>query len=251
MSLPKIIHYCWFGGQPLPELAQLCIESWRRFLPDYEIIRWDESNYDVNKIPYISEAYAAKKYAFVSDYARFDILYQYGGLYFDTDVEIIKDLSEIVENGAFMGCENSVNGYLIAAGLGLGAVPQMAIYKEILEDYQQRHFFSEGKQQNLTTVVEIVSHIFERYNFNTQNNKIQKINDVTIYPTEYFCPKRPGAAFINVTENTYTIHHYDGSWVPVRMKIFSYLRYKSQRFLGNKITNFLVKCKRLIWKPYE
>lgn len=216
--IPKIIHYCWFGGKPLPKLAQKCIASWERFLPGYKIVRWDESNYDVNKIPYISEAYAAKKYAFVSDYARFDILYQYGGLYFDTDVEIIKDLSEIVENGAFMGCESSANGYLIAAGLGLGAVPQMAIYKEILEDYQQRHFFSEAKQQNLTTVVEIVSHIFERYNFNTQNNKIQKINDVTIYPPEYFCPKRPGDAFINVTENTYTIHHFDGSWMPPKQK---------------------------------
>jgi mannosyltransferase OCH1-like enzyme len=239
--IPKKIHYCWFGGQPLPELAQLCIESWRRFLPNYEIIRWDESNYDVNKIPYISEAYAAKKYAFVSDYARFDILYQYGGLYFDTDVEIIKDLSEIVENGAFMGCENSVNGYLINAGLGLGAVPQMAIYKEILEDYQQRHFFSEAKQQDLTTVVEIVSHIFERYNFNTQNNKIQKINDVTIYPPMFFCPQNGWFNRYKLSKDTYSIHHYAASWMSAGGKF----RARLSKMIGYENYN---RLKRFIHK---
>lgn len=98
--IPKIIHYCWFGGNPLPELAQKCIASWKKFLPDYEIKEWNESNYDVRKIPYIEQAYNAKKYAFVSDYARFDILYQYGGIYFDTDVEVIKPFDEILKRRA-------------------------------------------------------------------------------------------------------------------------------------------------------
>mgnify|MGYP001644804644 FL=1 len=103
--IPKIIHYCWFGGHPLPASALKCIESWRKYCPDYEIKEWNESNYDVNKIPYISQAYEVKKYAFVSDYARFDILYQYGGVYFDTDVEVIKPIDEIIEKGAFFGME--------------------------------------------------------------------------------------------------------------------------------------------------
>ena len=103
--IPRIIHYCWFGGNQLPELAQKCIESWKKYFPDYEIKEWNESNFDLNCCDYVKEAYTAKKWAFVSDYARFWILYNYGGLYFDTDVEVIRDMSEIVNRGAFMGCE--------------------------------------------------------------------------------------------------------------------------------------------------
>ena len=104
--IPKVIHYCWFGRNPLPPLAVKCIESWKKFLPGYEIKEWNEDNFDVNIIPYIQEAYEARKYAFVSDYARFYILYHHGGIYFDTDVEVIKSIDDIIERGAFMGCEN-------------------------------------------------------------------------------------------------------------------------------------------------
>ena len=103
--IPKIIHYCWFGRNPLPESAIKCINSWKKFFPDYEIKEWNEDNFDVNIIPYTKEAYEAKKYAFVSDYARFWILYHHGGLYFDTDVEVIKAMDDIIELGPFMGVE--------------------------------------------------------------------------------------------------------------------------------------------------
>ncbi len=125
-EIPKIIHYCWFGGNPLPQMAQRCIDSWKKYLPDYEIKQWDETNFDVNIIPYTRQAYEAKKYAFVSDYARFLILYQYGGLYFDTDVEVIKPLDDIVAKGPFMGCQDKytprgdVYSLHVAPGLGLG-----------------------------------------------------------------------------------------------------------------------------------
>ena len=108
--IPKIIHYCWFGRNPLPELAQKCIASWKKYLPDYEIKEWNEDNFDVNIIPYTAEAYAAKKYAFVSDYARFWILYKYGGIYFDTDVEVIRPIDDIIAKGNFMGCETDASG---------------------------------------------------------------------------------------------------------------------------------------------
>lgn len=121
--IPKIIHYCWFGRGPLPELAQKCIASWKKYLPDYEIKEWNEDNFDVNIIPYTAEAYQAKKYAFVSDYARFWIMYHYGGIYFDTDVEVIRPMDDIVANGNFMGFEvdpdgeNTIGrGSVIAAG---------------------------------------------------------------------------------------------------------------------------------------
>lgn len=111
--IPKIIHYCWFGRNPLPLLAVKCIESWKRYFPDYEIREWNEDNFNVNMIPYTREAYEAKKYAFVSDYARFYILYYYGGLYFDTDVEVIKPMNDIIERGAFMGCERAETGWYL------------------------------------------------------------------------------------------------------------------------------------------
>ena len=107
--IPKIIHYCWFGGNPLPDDAKKCIASWKKFFPDYEIKEWNETNYDLSVCPYVKEAYESKKWAFVSDYARFDILYKYGGLYFDTDVEVIKSFDDILKNGAFMGQEAGVN----------------------------------------------------------------------------------------------------------------------------------------------
>ena len=126
--IPKVIHYCWFGRNPLPPFAVKCIESWKKFLPGYEIKEWNEDNFDVNIIPYTQEAYEARKYAFVSDYARFYILYHHGGIYFDTDVEVIKSIDDIIERGAFMGCENEAKpgatALAVAPGLGLGCNPR-------------------------------------------------------------------------------------------------------------------------------
>ena len=149
--IPKIIHYCWFGGKSLPESAKKCIASWKKYLPDYEIKEWNESNFNVNIIPYTAEAYRAKKYAFVSDYARFYILYKYGGLYFDTDVEVIRNMDDIIARGPFMGCEGEakqpMNGTRdkattlgVAPGLGLGVNPGLGLYKEIIDIYKQKSF---------------------------------------------------------------------------------------------------------------
>ena len=120
--IPKVIHYCWFGHHPLSPLAKKCMKSWKRYFPDYEIKEWNERNFDVNIIPYVKEAYEAKRYAFVSDYARFWILYRYGGIYFDTDVEVIRPMTDIIERGAFMGCETVANKNIplyVNPGLGL------------------------------------------------------------------------------------------------------------------------------------
>ena len=174
--IPKIIHYCWFGGNPLPESAKKCIASWRKFLPDYEIKEWNESNFDVNSIKYTREAYRLKKYAFVSDYARMWILYNYGGLYFDTDVELIKPIDDIVARGNFMGREaadnklsghdggaaikgcGSLNESTINPGLGLGVAPGLGLYKKVVDWYQAHHFATwDGKFT--ATIVDIVSNI--------------------------------------------------------------------------------------------
>ncbi len=227
--IPKVIHYCWFGGNPLPELAKRCISSWKKYLPDYEIKEWNENNFDINIIPYTKEAYQAKKYAFVSDYARFWILYHYGGLYFDTDVEVIRPMDGIISQGAFMGCEkdailnNNVNSNLntfpvVAPGLGLGCSPGMAFYKQILELYNQLHFVNENGKLNLKTVVTYTTEILCEHGLKNISG-IQRILDINIYPKEYFCPTDNETNKCIITKNTYTIHHYAGSWLTIKGKI--------------------------------
>lgn len=212
--IPKIIHYCWFGGNPLPPLAEKCIASWKKFLPDYEIKEWNEHNFDVNLIPYTAEAYQAKKYAFVSDYARFWILYHYGGLYFDTDVEVIKPMGSIIAKGAFMGCEQDSKPGIeltVAPGLGLAVESKHEIYKAILEEYDSFHFLNEDGSNNDKTVVEYVTEILKRHGLKNMPG-IQQIEGVKIYPSEYFCPRDTVTKRLHITNNTYTIHHYMASW---------------------------------------
>ena len=159
-KIPKIIHYCWFGGNPLPELAQKCIASWKKYCPEYEIREWNESNFDLNCCDYVREAYEAKKWAFVSDYARFWILYHKGGIYFDTDVEIIKPLNEILKQGAFLGCETL---YTVAPGLGMAANPGLVIYKEMLDFYEKRHFRNQNGAIDTTTIVTYTTQILMQH----------------------------------------------------------------------------------------
>ena len=229
--IPKVIHYCWFGGNPLPPLAEKCIASWRKYLPDYEIKRWDESNFDVNIIPYTKQAYEAKKYAFVSDYARFWILYNYGGLYFDTDVEVIRSMDDIVAAGPFMGCENSYktgatpNELGVAPGLdlgvnpglGLGVNPGLGLYKEIIGLYVNLQFTGTDNKLNLKTVVEYVTELLCKKGFQNKDG-IQSICGVNIYPRDFFNPKDYETGNIIITNNTRTIHHFAASWMPPRAK---------------------------------
>lgn len=210
--IPKIIHYCWFGRGKQPQLAEKCILSWRKYLPDYEIKEWNEDNFDVNIIPYTKEAYQCKKYAFVSDYARFWILYHYGGIYFDTDVEVIKPMEDIIAKGGFMGFEN--NGATttgVAPGLGLGVNPGHGLYKEIMDHYEKEHFVNTDGSLNFETVVERVTDILLNHGLKRQN-VLQIVDGVRIYPYDYFCPVQITDGKIRITENTYTIHHYAASW---------------------------------------
>lgn len=222
--IPKVIHYCWFGRNPLPPLAVKCIESWKRFLPDYEIKEWNEDNFNVNIIPYTKEAYEAKKYAFVSDYARFWILYHYGGMYFDTDVEVIKPMDDILTKGPFMGCENEYNPLKVkekegamtlgvAPGLGLGATPGLGLYKKIVDTYARFHFAMEDGSMNQTTVVRYTTNLLVENGLKNSND-IQCVDGIWIYPREYFCPMDYSTGNLNITNNSYTIHHYSGSWLP-------------------------------------
>ena len=218
--IPKVIHYCWFGGNDLGEDEIRCIDSWRRFLPDYEIKRWDETNWDVHCCEYVSEAYDAKQWAFVSDYARFDILYKHGGLYFDTDVELIKPIDDILAKGPFMGFETDYNpsgGPTVAAGLGLSANPGLDLYKDILDSYVNNHFVKDDGSFNQTTVVARVTEVLFEKGLKRVSG-VQKVASVTIYPAEYFNPMDFLTGIISITENTRSIHHFGMSWFDEKRK---------------------------------
>ena len=215
--IPKIIHYCWFGRNQLPASALKCIDSWRRFLPNYEIKEWNEDNFDVNIIPYSQLAYEAKKYAFVSDYARFWILYHYGGLYFDTDVEIIKSFEDILEKGSFMGLEidGSKRGTRIAInpGLGIGAETGLPIYKEIINGFEKLDFYDATGERNKYSMIPMVTDLFLSKGLRP-NGKIQKICDITIYSQCYFNPYNDLIGKLSVSSETHSIHWYSKSWIP-------------------------------------
>ena len=211
--IPKIIHYCWFGRNPLPKTAQKCIRSWKKFFPDYEIIQWNEDNYDINKILYTKQAYEAKKYAFVSDYARFDILYHKGGLYFDTDVEVIKSFDDIILNNGFMGCEiDGIVSIKTAPGLGIAAVPGLRLYEEILDYYRTQKFIDENDNINTETVVTKTTKILKQHGLKDITG-IQVVDGITIYPKEYLNPMNNNTGKLEITTNTHSIHWYSMSWI--------------------------------------
>ena len=239
--IPKIIHYCWFGRNPLPESAVKCINSWKKFFPDYEIKEWNEDNFDVNIIPYTQEAYEAKKYAFVSDYARMWILYHYGGLYFDTDVEVIKSMDDIVARGSFMGIEvEAKRGEypLVAPGLGLGAEPKMELYKDILDYYAPLHFLSEDGSLNQVTVVKHVTNVLAE-NGLKQTNELQDVAGVWIYPREYFNPLDDNTGKLVITENTRSIHWYTKTWLKKQNPIRTWIVRRIHRYFGNDSLGWL------------
>lgn len=244
--IPKVIHYCWFGRNPLPESALKCIESWKKYLPDYEIKEWNEDNIDVNIIPYTAEAYKLKKYAFVSDYARFWILYKYGGLYFDTDVEVIKPMDDIIARGPFMGCENSAQpganpkNLGVAPGLGLGVNPGLGLYQEILDFYNDMHYLLPNGTTSTETVVTITTKLLCKKGLQN-TSEVQFVDGVWIYPKEYFCPLSRLTGKMNITHNTYSIHLYDGTWLSPKQKVASWIKLH----LGDKVFDFLCIIQRI------
>jgi mannosyltransferase OCH1-like enzyme len=241
IKIPKIIHYCWFGGNPLPEMAQRCIASWKKYCPDYEIKEWNESNFDVNICNYTEEAAKSKKWAFVSDYARFWILYKYGGLYFDTDVELIQPIDDLVVKGSFMGLEKSTNGEGAAnPGLGLAAAPGLGLYKEFLDSYRMKHFIRPDGSLDTTTIVTNTTKILKGKGWQASDT-IQTIGGITIYPSDYFCPLDYITGKLTTTGNTRSIHHYMASWHTEEDKYYDNLKDKIGRVFPTTISSYLAK----------
>lgn len=213
-KIPRKIHYCWFGGKPLPKSVKMYIDTWKKHCPDYEIIQWDESNFDINASKFMRDAYKEKKWAFVSDVARFKIIYDNGGIYFDTDVEVIKNLDDLLIYDAFMGFEGD---QYVASGLGFGAVKKCKIIKEILDLYEDIDFYENIDHLAKISNPILVTSLLKKKGLIT-NGEMQEIDQLTIFPQDYFNPKNPLTRFINLTENSFSIHHYDASWVDEKEK---------------------------------
>lgn len=213
-KIPKVIHYCWFGTGRIPEVFQRNIETWRRYCQDYEIIRWDESNYDVSRNLYMRQAYEAKKWGFVSDYARLEIIYDHGGIYFDTDVEVLRPLDSLLNYELFCGFESSE---YIAFGLGFGATKHNKIIKDILGKYDSMQFIDENGDLNLTVSPIYQTDVLEKYGL-IRNGRTQVKKDFIALAPEYLSPIT-SLGLGRPTARSFSIHQYAATWFDENQKI--------------------------------
>lgn len=238
--IPKKIHYCWFGGNPKPDSVQKCINSWKRFCPDYEIIEWNESNFNIQCMPFVEQAIEAKKYAFASDVARLMVVYENGGLYFDTDVEVIRSFDDLLDNRAFLGFES--NEY-VNSGLGFGSEAGLEFFKEHIDAYRDKNFINDDGSFNIIVCPHVATELLVEKGF-VQNGQEQLVDNVRIFPTDYFNPFDSITGKLNKTNNTYSIHWYDASWSDISKSKLKFNRF-IRRILG---VNSLNNVKKILGK---
>ena len=237
--IPKTIHYCWFGRGEKPNLAKRCITSWQKNCPDYEIIEWNEDNFDINYNEYTKHCYLNKKYAFLSDYVRLLVIEKYGGIYFDTDVEVIRNMDDLMERGSWMAVEKHnitpEDADMVALGLGFAVEPHNPIIKEIMSYYENTHYIFPNGHKEQITIVPITTNILKKYGLKHYVKEPCFCGNITVYPWDYFCPQEFLSSKLEVTKNTYTIHHYSATWMSKRDKLnvrIGYLILRIKRLLG-------------------
>lgn len=212
--IPKIIHYCWFGRNPLPKLAIKCIKSWKKYCPDYEIIEWNEDNFDISVAPlYVRQAYETKKWAFVTDYVRLWAMVNFGGVYMDTDVEVVKPLDDFLQHKAFSGFEDDIH---IPTGI-MASEQDFPLFKSFLAFYDDAEFIKSDGSLNMVTNVAIMTDMCLKRGL-IQNGQFQLVEDFALYPKEFFCPVSYGTNVLERTDNTAAIHWFAGSWQPTDVK---------------------------------
>jgi len=241
--IPKIIHYCWFGRNPLPKMAVECIESWKKHCPDYEIIEWNEDNFDIKSNRYTKEAYESKKWAFVTDYVRLFVMYHHGGIYMDTDVEVLQNLDCFLGHKAFSGFQNidEVPTGIMASEKGNDWV------KYLLSYYDDHSFLKPNGEPDVTNNVVTITRMTTEYtNLRLDNTYQETDKGIVFYPKEYFCPfdyinyQNKKLRSESITKNTYALHHFMGSWNSKGQKF----KKKLLSLAGPRITGLLRKTKR-------
>lgn len=214
--IPKTIHYCWFGGNPLPPLAKKCITGWKKLCPDYKIIRWDERNYDLSAAPlYVRQAYELKKWAFVTDFVRLQVIYDRGGIYMDTDVELKKNLDPLLSNRAYFGFED---GKAVNTGLGFGAEAKHPILKEMMDDYQEISFVKADGTLDLTPCPQRNTAAFLRHGLRLDDSMQVLDGGVMILPSCFLSPIDNRTRKMRKTKDMISIHHYSASWQDEALK---------------------------------
>ena len=236
-KIPKIIHYCWFGGKDKPDIVKKCIDSWKYVLDDYTIIEWNESNFDLDSNTFVRQAYDDKMFAFVSDYVRVYVLYRYGGIYLDTDVEVIKSFNPLLNNESFWGFEEK---NFIATST-IGAKKENILIKKFLDRYEEKKFIFENGNKDTETNVAIVSKMVEEIGVKLDGS-FQSVNDIgKFYPQEYFSPYDYINCYIKKSQNTYAIHHFYKSWLPMNIKIKGYIKKVISNIIGGQMVSKIRK----------
>lgn len=233
--IPKRIHYCWFGRNPLPIKAQKCIASWKKYCPDYEIIEWNEDNFDVELNAYTKMCYEEKKYAFLTDYVRLLVVYEQGGIYFDTDVEVLQSFDDLLNDKAFFGFENE---QFVASGLGFGAEKNNIIVEQMIKEYDP---FLDGKH-NVAMCPRLNTNALLKMGLQLNGEK-QNIAGGMVYPIDYFNPMNSITGEIHKTSNTYSIHRYSMSWLPKHKRLRSKITQQFHRLFGVDCFEWLKKGK--------
>ncbi len=244
MSIPKVIHYCWFGNGKMPALSEKCIESWKKYCPEYKIVCWNEENFDLSQNQYAKEAHDAGKWAFVSDYVRLKVLYDEGGIYLDTDVELIKPIDTLIEKEGFMGFDD--NG-MISTGLGFACEKGNELVSALLTDYDDIAFVLPDGEYDLTPCPERNTETLKKLGMDI-DNKDQVFMGIHMLPEDYLCPVKYYTGKKVITKNTYSIHHFCASWISKTAKRTLFLK----RVLGVKMYDklygkFLHNFKWLEW----
>lgn len=244
MSIPKVIYYCWFGNGKMPKLEEKCLKSWKKHCPDYEIVCINENNFDINQNKYAKEAHNVKKWAFVSDYARLKVLYENGGIYLDTDVELLKSLNPLIEKGGYMGFDD--NG-IVSTGLGFACEKGNELVGELLKDYDNIPFILEDGSYDITPCPDRNTKTLEKLGMDT-NVKDQIFMGIHMLPEDYLCPLKYYTGKKIITKNTYSIHHFCASWTSATSKRTTFIK----RIIGVKLYeklygNFLHRLKWLEW----
>lgn len=247
--IPKKIHYCWLSGDKYPRLIENCIASWRRHLPDYEFVLWDRDKFKIESVPWVYEAYLAKKYAFAADYIRLYALLTEGGIYLDSDVEVLKSFNMLLHEKSFIGYEST--GDLEPAVIG--AERNLDWLKACLSYYDDRHFENQDGSLNMRPLPIVMGEIFQCRNIikiGETPGSIITSKQITFYPSDYFSPKNNHTKEIKKSEHTYAIHHFDGHWVDKGwlFKIKSSMHHGINKVFGESFHRAVVKMVRLLFK---